>query len=175
MAKQLIERLHVATGVLSTEKYVELVTKLATLPVVELKKYYAIYRVLVEHCVDLVGLAGEQLTVVADREAQALASLNPEVVRDFVAERVSDDYLGYLDPVWEANLQTVRDELSGLELYRLTEVAICAHTLSAMVEGLLLTADEFWYPHLNYSLWLYEQAGHSLLKEKERIWQPKTT
>lgn len=176
MGKTLVERLHLFDGVNVLLKPIGvIVDNLSGLDITTLKRLYAVY---ITVCDDVEAeLISRDFTYeTCDEGVSHFASeLNKALVDGFLAERFKADYVTFLNDDWRMNLRESREYTSGLADAVLGAIAWKAFFIANMIEALILSRDEYWYPYNMFSVYLLSESGYSLEKKRERIWQPKTS
>lgn len=176
LEKTLLHRLHLYDGVSVYLKTIEeIVSGLSKLEMDTLKRLFAVYtevtdRIEMELMVKDIGYVFNK-EVVSDK----VNRMDSKLLDTYVSERFMSEHTSFLNEDWFLKLDELKGDISEIDEETLKLISWKSYLTACMIESLIVTRDEYWYPKERFTLYLLSESGVSLEKKKERIWQPKTS
>lgn len=176
LEKTLLHRLHLYDGVSVYLKTIEeIVSGLSKLEMDTLKRLFAVYTEVTDR-IEMV-LMVKDMGYVFNKEivSENVSGLDSKLMDNYVSERFMTEHTSFLNDDWFLKLDGLKGEISEIDEETLKLISWKSYLTACMIESLIVTRDEYWYPKERFTLYLLSESGVSLEKKKERIWQPKTS
>lgn len=176
LEKALLHRLHLYDGDIVYLKTIEeIVSGLSTLEMDTLKRLFAVYTEVTDR-IEMV-LMVKDMGYVFNKEivSENVSGLDSKLLDTYVSERFMTEHTSFLNDDWFLKLDGLMGEISEIDEETLKLISWKSYLTACIIESLIVTRDEYWYPKERFTLYLLSESGVSLEKKKERIWQPKTS